>query len=451
MRSSLLALGLLLAPLPALAQIEVEALGEARAFAPGVESASGLEPSAWSGTSAARATRLLETIDIAPTHPVAREMLRRVVLGGLAVPDGADEPFKLARIRAAQILATPKEYARFAARNPAANDPRLRADAKLAAGDLAGACEIGDTITQDRTETYWVRLRVACLEDAGQTAAAELAADLLRERGESVALTVGTPPEGFWAEVAARDGEALRAFLSDLAIKDMDLSQGIVFDTDVASLDTSDKGSAQLYQLALQGDVRAAALFVRRAEAAGLDADAVLARMDAVLDPGAMAREDLALFARHGVVTRDIGLLSALFGALEADDPNKQRLALATDALGGGFFARPLGESLEEGLSKGIPLAVHDALVALALGAELSETAEAALFDVGAGERPKAWLAIDAAQSRGARAELLLRLAPVVADAKTPAQRYQAIRALRTAGFNDLAAQAAALAFLEPS
>ena len=443
---------------PALAQsIEVSDLDAPQAFAPGLDAIGGLEPSAWSGTSAERAIRLLSDIDAAPTHPIARDMLRRVVLGGLAKPDGAEgalgddleDNFVTARIRAAQILATPDEYAQFAARNPAANDPQLRAEAFLAAGDLSGACAIGDSLTVGRGETYWVRLRRACLLDRGETAAAELAEDLLRERGEAVDLVLAEPPQGLWAEFMARDGDDLTAYLSNLAIADMDLSQGITFDLEAASLDASDQGTAQLYQLALQGDTLATVRFVRRAEAAGLDPNQVLPKIRAVLMPSDMVAADLPLFARYAVVTRDLGLLQGLFNAL--DDPEmKQRLALASDAIGGGFFARPLGEGIEQGLDEKVPLAVHDALIALALGAQFSEAAEAGLSGVSlsATSAPD-WIAIDAALDRNARAETLLRLAPKVAAAKRPADHYAVIRALRLAGFSDLAGQVAALAFLD--
>ena len=449
MRASVLALLLAFAPAPALAQsIAVDALGEARAFAPGVASASGLEPSAWTGTAPARAVRLLGAIDADTRHPVAREMMRRVVLGGLAVPDGAGEAFRVARLKAAQDLATPEEYAQLASRNDAANDPRIRAEAALAAGDLVAACGIGDTVATGRGETFWVRLRRACLLERGETAAAELAGDLLRERGEAVALDIGEARDGFWGEVERRTADDLRQYTSNLAIEGMDLAQGIVFDLDAASLDTGTRGSAQLHQLALQGDALATARFTRRAAEAGLDPDAVLARIDAVLQPADMAAADLDLFARHAVVTRDVGLLQGLYRSVD-DDRTRQRLALASDALGGGFYARALGEGLEQGLADKVPLAVHDALLALALGAQLSESAENALAGVALGTPGAEWIAVHAAIDRGARAETLLRLAPLVADAESPGERYRAVRALREAGFNDLAGQAAALAFLD--
>ena len=443
------ALAVILSPAPALAQsIEVGELGEARAFAPGTGTVNGLEPGAWQGTGAARATRLLGSIEAAPGHPVARDMLRRVVLGGLAVPAGADAAFESARIRAAQALATPEEYAAFAARNPATNDPRLRADARLAAGDLAGACAIADAASTQRGETYWIRLRRACLLERGETAAAELAGDLLRERGAPVELEVEAAPGGFWAEVAARDADGLRAYTSNLALEGVDISQGIAFDLDAATLDTGTRGSAQLHQLALQGDAQATARFAARAADAGLDPNRVLAKINAQLSPADMAAADLWLFARHAVATDDLALLRALHDAV--DEPaTRQRLALSTDALGGGFYARPLGEGLERGLADRVPLAVHDALVALALGAELSETAEAALSGVTLDAQDASWVAVEAAIDRGARAEVLLRLAPVIAAADTPQQRYRAVSALRRAGFADLAGRAAALAFLD--
>jgi len=474
---------------PSFAQsIEVGRLDDAKAFAPGIEIAGALESEAWQGTSADRAARLLRDLPADRSNPIVRNMLRRVVLSGLVPPTGADETFERTRIMAAQELATPDEYARFAARNPAARDPALRVDAYISRGDLAAACDISDAIQQGRGDSYWIRLRAACHDMRGETAAADLSRDILRDRGEEAALVVPSPPEGFWVDFMAMDAagldrlmtelagdpapagppeaESVEESLADTARNDDEIittepildpfplfvepEPDLTFDLIASMEDPSDQGTARLFILGRDGDAKAVSEFVARATDAGLDPSRVLSRIPAVLDASDMASVNLPLFARYAVVTRDIVLMQALFSSTD-DESLRERLALASDAMGGGFDRRALGEGLETALTNDGAGAAQDVLIALALGSNMTETVEALLRDVGpSGTADTNWIAVDYAIDRRARAESLLRFSGMIAnrEADDPWTLYRTIRGLRAVGFTDTAGQLAAYEFL---
>jgi hypothetical protein len=480
--------------------ITVDTLDAAQAFTPGIDVAQPLDADAWQGTNAPRALRLLGAMPLQTDHPVLRDMMRRVVLSGLVPPAGADAAYDQTRIAVAQSLASPDEYEQFAARNPAARDPRLRADAFIAAGDLMAACGISDALQQGRGETYWVRLRAACHEARGETAAADLARDLLRDRGEDTTLVVPDPPDDFWVRALALDAAGLDAFMTEMAgppqngpeaqpptdlmgppPNEVAPPDSVPFDP-TAGTDTEtpislfpqavagptppppppfdfaterdtagDQSTARLFILAKAGDARAVSAFVDRAVAAGLNANQVLSRIPAILDPTDMAMANLALFARYAALTRDVDLMQALFVASE-DDAAKDRLALAADALGGGFYGRPLGESLETALQDEQDGAWRDVMIALGLGADLTEPVEQLLNPLRASQADLIdWVAVDHAIDRGAQAELLLRLSILMAreDMDAGEDLYRALRSLRKAGLSDTAGQLAAYSFLE--
>lgn len=501
----------------ALAQsITVDSLDAPKAFTPGIEVDGALDAESWQGASAERAIRLIETMPVDTTHPIVRDMMRRVILSGLVPPQGAGEAYEAARISAAQELASPSEYERFANRNPAARAPKLRADAFIAKGDLMSACDISDALQQGRSESYWVRLRAACHDARDEVALADLARDILRDRGEPLDLVVPDPPEDFWVRAMDLDGADLTAMMREIAgepdfFEDAESepelggeetlgSQAMngamneaaettepqlegatptplfpssdtltgsspiniyqepkpepepvpTYDLDAALADPSEEGSAQLFLLGRDGDARAVAAFVSRAVAAGIDANTVLPRIPAVLDPTDMAQADLPLFARYAAMTRDIALMQALYVATE-DETAKERLALASDALGGGYQDRPLGEGLESALEAGGRGAEQDVLIALALGADLEEGTEQRLMDSPPSPTPvMTWIALDQAIDRGTRAETLLRLANVLdgRQADDGVTLYRVLRKLRNAGLSDTAGQLAAYEYL---
>lgn len=499
---------------PVLAQsITVDSLDAPKAFTPGIEVDGALDAESWQGTSAERAIRLIETMPVDTNHPIVRDMMRRVILSGLVPPQGAGDAYDAARISAAQELASPSEYERFANRNPAARAPKLRADAFIAKGDLVSACEISDALQQGRGQSYWVRLRAACHDLRDEVALADLARDILRDRGEPLDLVVPDPPEDFWVRAMDLDGADLTSMMREFAGEpdffeetDSDPEAGPeetlgsqameqlagdpsqtepqgseptplfpssneltesspiniyldptpkpepvpTYELQAALDDPSEEGTARLFLLGRDGDARAVAAFVSRAVAAGIDPNTVLPRIPAVLDPTDMAQADLPLFARYAAMTRDIALMQALYIATD-DETAKERLALASDALGGGYRDRPLGEGLETALAEQANGSEQDVLIALALGANLEEATEQRLAESASGPTPViTWIALDQAIERGSRAEALLRLANVLDGrrAEDGVTLYRVLRELRNAGLSDTAGQLAAYEYL---
>jgi hypothetical protein len=230
----------------------------------------------------------------------------------------------------------------------------------------------------------------------------------------------------------------------------VDIEPEPTFDLATAMADTTDQGTARLFILGRDGSAAAVAEFVARATETGLDSSRVLSRIPAVLDPADMASVNLPLFARHAVVTRDIGLMQALFGATD-DQSTRERLALASDAMGGGFYGRDLGEGLETALADDALGAVDDVLMALALGSNLTDSVETVLNTTKrSGQTDMNWFAIDHAVDRRARAESLLRFSTMIAarQADDPWTLYRTIRGLRAVGFPETAGQLAAYEFL---
>lgn len=489
--AALLGFAFCVSALPARAQITVSSLDAAKPFAPGaaISDLSGLDANAWQGTSAARGAGLLGAAPKDTADPIVRDMLRRVALSGLVPPTSRSaemsEQFDAARIALAQGVATRQEYMSFAQRNGAlANDPIRRADARLAQGDLLGACELSDQLSVGRGESYWVRLRAACHEARGETAAAELARDILRDRGEETAVVIGEAPSGFWADVSARldDPAALSVFMREIAQppqpepapdvalegapqwpegSDASMASGAsTAETAIpGALDMiaeGDQGTAQAFFLAEQGAADAMAFVARAAREAGLDPYRVIAANQGRLDPKDMALADLPLFADYAIVSGDLGLLQALYSA--APDDLREPIALASDAMGGGFRSGPLGDDIDLRLTGATKerseFARRDALIAMALGANLSDAAAAVLS--GEGESapdaalPFSLIALDVAARSGSRAETLLLAAALLDEggALNDMELYSVLRSLETAGFFDLAAQIAARDFL---
>lgn len=466
-RSSLVVLAACLGVgLTASGQIAVTTLDEAKPFAPGanVSGLTTLNPNAWQGTSAARAVYLLQNAPVQSVDPIVREMLRQVALSGLVPPDGHGPEFDAARMTLARAVATRSEYDSFAQRNAGlASDPVRRADERLARGDLDGACEISDQLTEGRGNSYWVRLRAACHEARGETAAAELARDILRDRDEDVDIEIAVAPEGFWAEVEMRlgDPDQLSAFMRAQAYDPTDEENGETLagaePAIPGALDMiadGEQGVAQAYILAEQGAADALAFAAQAALAAGLDPHRVIDTNPGFLNPEDMVAADLPLFTEHAVIKRDLGLLQALYRSAPPD--TQEALALASDALGGGFVSGPLGDGIDGRLREAGDVgatARRDALIAMALGATLSDAADIAFRDVDEetrGNMALALTALDVSSQSGSRVETLLRAAMILDESPTLSgpDLYRLLRALRQAGFSDLAGQIAARDFL---
>jgi len=274
--------------------------------------------------------------------------------------------------------------------------------------------------------------------------------------------------------------ERLEAFyratsvLSDTQIADILTSLGTVddadgvpesYDIDSAMKAPLAKGTAQLYALmkSASGEATkamAAAELLRRA-----DQQNALSRIAAfvmpdvtVLSARAQAAADPIIFARAAVNRGDIGALQGLYQASGDQASAQARIALASDALGNGFTYGPLGNDIETRLANSAtkPRAARDAIIALAMGAQLSEAAANAIDNIGNGAGrsvqtgPRITLGIVAKE--GSRAETALRAAILLQNGGAAALNndalYSVIAALNAAGLSDFAGRAAAEDFL---
>jgi hypothetical protein len=504
---------------PAFAQtIEQGTLEAPTAFDAGVIDirTGGLDPNLWQGTSASLATGLIEAAPLQTSDPLIKDMLRAVLLSSGIPPQG--DTIDLRRYEAAKLAAV-SEISDEAAletlvarTGSAARMPLLQAELALRTGDITTACGLSDTITEGRSKVFWKRLRTLCHLEREEFAAAELTTDLLRSSGfENPAYfalvrvlsgasktlpavnTVKDPISRALYNMAAvqldaaRPGQAfdpaadpdlrlaalfkfawdlsdaqITQVFSDLAFDPDDIEGSSSFDLASVEADLSARGTAKLFLLAkATGDAdsaaKAFALLLRRAPDVP-SRQRLMALMDESIQnwpASVQAQSDLGLYARAAVQRGDILTLQGLFAALPEGE-EQARIALAADALGNGFLLGQIGRDIDSRLEASENArAKRDALLALALGAQLSEAAANALAGSGfsdgrkLSEGDKAILKANA-QSRHS-AQLLLRLAPLLEGSKLSASDLAfVVECLRIAGVSQFAGRLAARDFLDP-
>ncbi|WP_427453134.1 hypothetical protein [Litorimonas sp. WD9-15] len=481
-------------------QIETESLDAAQDFDAGILTEGALDTQLWQGTSANRAAKLLSTAPLNSNDPIIRDMVRTVILSGGVPPraenESAAKTYESARLQAVMAVGEGEVLDGFLARNPElTRAPSAQVDLALAKGDQSRACEISDTITTGRGEPQWVRLRAACHALRGEMAAAELTRDLLRSLGyqndayyaQLSALIAGRPPaketnssdvlvtylakrSGSERETGAEAGRDadLAALFKNFATLDLASIENtlgnISFDVATPDLDLetalsepSPRATARLFVLGRSGDAGALDAFISRATRAGVSEDDVLTKLSPIIQAlPAKGRVDsnLKRYARAALLARDIGGLQGLYSALPEGGPAQARIALAADALGGGFNAQGLGRDIETRLTGTTTQAqaLTDVVLAVALGARVSDVAGDVLAEA---NLPKAtlpqsqMLLLNAAVDANSRAETTLRAATLLSRANlNTTDRAQIVTALRRAGLQRFAGQVAAEDFL---
>ena len=451
MRSSFLACVLFFAPAVS-AQVTVSELGEAQSYAAGTLDAAsgGLDRNAWTGTTAATAERLIGALPTEWAHPLAEQLALSALLSGGVPPEGeanwrdarADWLLRSGHADAVEALR---------ARDPElARNERLRTELQLSTGRLTEACSTADVREEGRSEPFWARVRAVCHLQRGETAAAELTAELAGGGDEVFdglfrakildAPLPGTEPRtpmhrallGLWDTEPSADD-----LLPDMARLDIAALRPRMV---ARMVERGGDATADLYLAAVDtGSAEAVAGFLEHAEERGHSIAASRHLAPAIAHiPAEDAAEHLDVFIRSAVLREDLSALAELFRASGGSD----RVALVSDALGGGFQLRPLGESLDARLVGG--KGVREAALALALGARLSPDAAEALEGTSIAA-PKAdsgdLLVLRAVAASGARAETALRAAAVLNAGPDTATTAEAIRALRTAGLERQARQ----------
>ena len=159
----------------------------------------------------------------------------------------------------------------------------------------------------------------------------------------------------------------------DINRGDLDLSSALS--------DPSARATARLFVLGQSGDAAGLDAFLSRAVEAGVSEDVALLKLKPMiqaLPAQTRARTNLVRYVRAALLSRDISSLQQFYAALPEGD-TKARIALITDALGGGFFGQNMGRDIETRLAAPLTRsqALKDVQIAFALGATLSdETAQ---------------------------------------------------------------------------
>lgn len=231
---------------------------------------------------------------------------------------------------------------------------------------------------------------------------------------------------------------------------------------DSAMADPSARGFYQLYNMAQTGtyETRVPALIAllhRTQKGGGFERFVgLMSSQLQIVDYSQVLVEDLPLLARAAVIRNDVGALQQIHGALDGNPPAQERIALAADALGNGFFAGNLGTDIDTRLEKPgkRARALRDAMLAHALGANLSDTALNVMADKTVlGSMSGDLFAFDIASDKQAVAETALRAVRLLerdGGARVPDYTlFKVISGLYKAGLSEQAARLAALDFLD--
>lgn len=386
---------------PAQAQLEAEAGGPVESQAkvevsalppPDLFSAAGrdvgLASSLWKDASAATLRTVLPLLAERPLTPAAEALARRVLAAGSRGPEGAgDDPaLAAARVQALIALGDVPAARAILGRTPgiARSEPlsRAAAEAALLVGEDQAACEVGQALSVERDQVYWLRLRAFCQAQAGEVAAAQLTYDLAQSlsrdavfgRLMSARLTGTAPGEG-----ALRNGldYALSRALG-LELSDVDAPGAVA----AALSGEPPPVQADWNIVATEGPVSAAVAVLSQGDLdLAENIRAVLAQPEAeTVDPLTLALLDAMIAAARGQTDRaTLDRLVERGGIGEAKDRRRaQDAALLLAALGTPFSPQARGEFARFPIAQG--KAPPARMVAMEQAAAASLTGETAIL-----------------------------------------------------------------------
>ena len=169
--------------------IAVGELGSANAYEAGIidNGSGGLDAALWQQTSAARAAALISQAPLDSPHQIVRDLVSAAILSAGVPPNGDEDDLTLyreARVKAALRLGSPDEIDDLLRRAPQLTQSRLtEVDIAFAREDILQACKLVDGVQEGRAEPDWVKRRAFCHITRGESAAAELSINLLKESG----------------------------------------------------------------------------------------------------------------------------------------------------------------------------------------------------------------------------------------------------------------------------
>lgn len=154
-----------------------------------VDAGGNLPETVWSSGDAVALEALLDALPRAQegwSAPAAARLALGALLSGGAPPEGLENRFTLAELRARRALAAgrPQPVLRLLDRTPQINQSpglsRVYAELAFALGQTQDACRAANALLEDRDAPYWLRARAACLAIGGNIPAGELTAELAR-------------------------------------------------------------------------------------------------------------------------------------------------------------------------------------------------------------------------------------------------------------------------------
>lgn len=504
--------GVLLTGGPAFSQIEVDQLNPASAFDSGIlDGQNGsLDSALWQGTSAARAVKLIDSLDH-DYSPVARSLVRAALLSGGVPPqsdDGLDrEAYIVAKYNTVLASGDMASFDALAARNNLnENDAalsRIFTERALLAGHTDKACSLTDAVTRERGAPYWAKIRAYCHYLRDEQPAAETTADILRRSGHEddrffaliggltgsstkkpdiseisrplnvamardyltdnpkqkysvdgmpailaadIAMSADVQPWDRWAALKASAGllsaDQTAQVLSQLSDTPLDDLDGLINTSSWTSAQWGQAVNALRTSTDINTSTSLAGQIFTRADKAGIfePVAKALANDISIIPASFQADEAAGLFARVAVINSDLSTLGALYQSLPENHKMRSRIALASDALGGGFIQSPLGIGIETRLGmngKSQKQAIRDTHIASALGANLSDTAMDAMTGRKSPSRNAlpsgSLLALRMAARRGSKAEAALMAAQMIGTNDLTALRDEDLAAILAA------------------
>jgi len=194
----------------------------------------------WRGTQAEDVAFLLQTVPTVYSNPAELDLLRRVLLSAGPGPEGADTDLTVIKLRTLADAGFYEEAASLAELSGGlSRQPKLAqavAYADMLHGDLATACRRGANLQTGRSEPFWLKLRLLCYVQNGETAAADLSLGLLREQAALdgsegqlfTALITGGTPNSFAAPETGFDYVAARQLGASFTADQLEGASGII-------------------------------------------------------------------------------------------------------------------------------------------------------------------------------------------------------------------------------
>ncbi len=153
-----------------------------------VESTGGFAADMWAGSQGPVIEKLLIRLPVGTPSKTVNDLGRRLLLSAAALPEGVISGGTLLDVRFEKLLASGRvdDINQMSVQVPDlakhSDLARIRSEGMLLQGQSIEACQQASDLVTGRDQPFWLKLRTFCFALAGETAAADLTADLMREK-----------------------------------------------------------------------------------------------------------------------------------------------------------------------------------------------------------------------------------------------------------------------------